>query len=203
VAEVLGLLRDEPVLAVVGDSGSGKSSLLQAGLAPAVRQGGLGGQGGWRIVYLRPGSQPGRSLVGALLLGEGAPDDLLAQWREQMSAAPEGGPARSYDDWLRVLGDVLRGECGPGRPLLLLFDQFEEMFTLCHDEAQRRALAAALAKAAKELGERFRLVLALYGHGNNVTEAAFSRDSQQLVSASADKTIRVWDGHITPALPPK
>jgi hypothetical protein len=139
VAEVLGLLRDEPVLAVVGDSGSGKSSLLQAGLAPAVRQGGLGGQGGWRIVYLRPGSQPGRSLLGARLLGEGAPDDLLAQWREQMSAASEGGPARSYDDWLRVLGEVLRGECGPGRPLLLLFDQFEEMFTLCHDEAQRRA----------------------------------------------------------------
>src|SRR5262249_61631033 len=78
--------------------------------------------------------------------------------------APEGGKAGaapSNDEWLRTLGAALRGECGPGRPLLLLLDQFEELFTLCEDEAQRRAAADALAGAVRDAAGHFRLVLGM------------------------------------------
>jgi|GEM_PF-3439715 len=145
VAELLQILRDEPVVAVVGDSGSGKSSLLQAGLAHAVRQQGLAGRTGWRIVSLRPGNQPARSLLASLLSGgEEAVTDLPA-------------PA----DWLRALTALLETTCSAGQPLLLLFDQFEEMFNLCQDVAQRRAVAEALAAVVQQSAGHFRLVLGM------------------------------------------
>src|SRR5262249_37608104 len=77
VEELAEILRTEPVVAVVGDSGSGKSSLLHAGLIPRVRQQGLAGLPNWRIVSLRPGSQPGTNLMASLLrLEEGCAIDL-------------------------------------------------------------------------------------------------------------------------------
>src|SRR6185369_6467738 len=128
--------------------GSGKSSLLHAGLAHTVRQQGLAGVKAWHLVSLRPGSQPARSLATALLAEAPLPPD---------EDAP-GPPA--YEHWRRTL-DALLADAGGGRPLLLLFDQFEELFTLCRDEAQRRAVAEALARAAVGGGDRFRLVLAM------------------------------------------
>ena len=92
VAELLQILRDEPVVAVVGDSGSGKSSLLQAGLAYAVRQQGLAGRTGWRIVSLRPGSQPARSLLASLLsVGDEPVTDLPApaDWLQALTGSSE------------------------------------------------------------------------------------------------------------------
>ena len=145
VAELLQILRDEPVVAVVGDSGSGKSSLLQAGLAHVVRQQGLVGRTDWRIVALRPGSQPARSLLASLLSGGDEPvTDLPA-------------PA----DWLQALTARLATACTAGGPLLLLFDQFEEMFNLCQDDAQRRAVAEALAAVVQQSAGHFRLVLGM------------------------------------------
>src|SRR5258705_2694040 len=54
-------------LAVVGTSGSGKSSLVRAGLLPALRGGMMAGAGsGWRIAILRPGNDPIGNLAAAL-----------------------------------------------------------------------------------------------------------------------------------------
>jgi WD40 repeat protein len=153
VAELLQLLRGEAVVAVVGDSGSGKSSLLQAGLAHSVRQTGLpAGPGrrraGWRLVSLRPGAEPAQALWRALLATE---DDGGA------AALPE--PA----DWAPALTALLEASCGPAHPLLLIFDQFEEAFTLGRDDAQRRAVAEALAQVAESRPDDFRLVLGVRG----------------------------------------
>src|SRR5262249_1627313 len=71
VTELVQILGQERLVAVVGDSGSGKSSLLQAGLAHRVRTQGLAGRTGWRIVSANPGTHPARSLMVGLLLGEG------------------------------------------------------------------------------------------------------------------------------------
>jgi WD40 repeat protein len=60
--EILGLLRDHSAVAVFGDSGSGKSSLLQAGVAHRVREDGLLDLPSWRIVSFQPGAQPLLSL---------------------------------------------------------------------------------------------------------------------------------------------
>ena len=143
IAELVNILQDEPVVAVVGDSGSGKSSLLHAGLTPCVRQQGLVERTGWRIVALTPGDQPARNLLAALRTG----DDV------SMTDRP------AHEDWTSALQTALDAACGAERPLLILFNQFEEIFTLCRNEAERSAVAEALAQAAKKHRDHFRLIL--------------------------------------------
>jgi WD40 repeat protein len=147
VAEGLLILEREPVVLLVGSAGSGKSSLLRAGLAHHVRTEGLAGRRDWRVALLRPGYSPLRSLQGVLT-----------------PLAPPGLPPAATGDRLADLRTLLARVCGPDRPLLLLCDQFEELFTLCPDEGEHVAVAQALA----ELADRqpadppyFRLVLAM------------------------------------------
>jgi WD40 repeat protein/DNA-binding SARP family transcriptional activator len=66
VAELVARLVGAPLLAVVGPSGSGKSSVLRAGLLPALAAGVLPGSNDWRQVLMRPGRDPVRELAGAL-----------------------------------------------------------------------------------------------------------------------------------------
>ncbi len=135
----------EAVVAVVGDSGSGKSSLLQAGLAHSVRSGGLAGRTGWRIVSVEPGTEPARSLMARLLPeGEGQPPDLT----------PPG-------HWLERLTAALQASFSETRPLLLIIDQFEELFTLCNEQPQREVVARALAQLAHTAPRHTRIVLGM------------------------------------------
>src|SRR6266852_3924497 len=58
-AELLRRLSENRFIAVVGSSGSGKSSLVRAGLLPALYRGHLAGAGSsWRIAVMRPGNAP-------------------------------------------------------------------------------------------------------------------------------------------------
>jgi serine/threonine protein kinase len=87
VQELLSKLSDgsdlERFVAVVGPSGSGKSSLVKAGLLPALRRGGLPGSDDWFIVDMTPGSQPWEELEAALLrIAVNPPDSLLTQLQE-------------------------------------------------------------------------------------------------------------------------
>ena len=66
VAELVARLVGAPLLGVVGPSGSGKSSVLQAGLLPAIAGGVLPGSEGWTQAVIRPGEHPLRELSGAL-----------------------------------------------------------------------------------------------------------------------------------------
>jgi WD40 repeat protein len=100
------LPRDRRFLAVIGPSGSGKSSLVFAGLIPSLRQSGLFGPGSWTVVSVRPGSAP-----------MAAPSTLLG------SEGPQSGPA---------FADLIAAP-PPGR-LLLIVDQFEELFTVSRDQ---------------------------------------------------------------------
>jgi WD40 repeat protein len=74
VAEMVERLRLHRFLAVIGPSGTGKSSLVLAGLIPALRSSGLFGSGDWRIVTVRPGAAPLDTLD--LALGRNAERDL-------------------------------------------------------------------------------------------------------------------------------
>ena len=74
VDELLGRLEETSFLAVVGLSGSGKSSLVLAGLVPALERGHLGVAGAiWQIVEMRPGSDPLGALAAALDKALGKP----------------------------------------------------------------------------------------------------------------------------------
>jgi WD40 repeat protein/transcriptional regulator with XRE-family HTH domain len=102
-------------LAVVGASGSGKSSLMRAGLAVALRQ------AGWHVRMFTPAASPMRML------------------EENLEAVRTNGTGRA----------------------LLLVDQFEEVFTLCHDEMERSAFLDRLIASAQDPAPKTTVVIAL------------------------------------------
>ncbi|MCQ8768128.1 hypothetical protein NQU37_26595, partial [Escherichia coli] len=67
-----------PFLAVLGPSGSGKSSVVLAGLLPALKQGKLPGREGGRYATIRPGARPLDALAAALATLRGANPDYIA-----------------------------------------------------------------------------------------------------------------------------
>jgi tRNA A-37 threonylcarbamoyl transferase component Bud32 len=118
VAELVARLVGTGFLDIVGPSGSGKSSVLRAGLLPALAGGVLPGSEGWRRLLLRPGEHPLEELGRVLV--SGAKDPVA----EALEALP---------------GDA---------PLLLVVDQLEELFIACRSDTERAAFADALARAA-------------------------------------------------------
>jgi WD40 repeat protein len=105
VEQLVQRLRIHPFVAVIGPSGSGKSSLVAAGLVPALRATRLLGGGTWVVRSLRPGEAPEQALADAL----GAAD----------LADPAGAAAR-----------LVAAEGGEAARLLVVVDQLEELFTL-------------------------------------------------------------------------
>lgn len=135
-------------LAVVGPSGSGKSSAVRAGLVPAILCGGLPGSEHWFVAQATPGARPLEEIEAALLrVAVNPPPSLLDQLR-----AEERGLARAVR---RCLPDDERVE------LLLLIDQFEELWTLVHDEAERSHVLRSLAAAVADPRARLRVVITL------------------------------------------
>ncbi|EPH45004.1 caspase family protein [Streptomyces aurantiacus] len=121
-------------LILVGPSGSGKTSLLNAGLLARLREGALPGSAGWPCLRLTPGKRPLQRL--AACLDADAPD-AAGLLREDPESAVR------FADRL----DVER----PGRRLVVLVDQLEELFTLCQDPGERTAFlraVTALSRAA-------------------------------------------------------
>ncbi len=104
------------LVALVGASGSGKSSVLRAGLVPALRKGAVDGSQEWLIASMVPGSRPFRELEAALLRSTLDAPDSLADLLDD----PEDGILRAC---LRLLPDET------GR-VVIVIDQFEELFTL-------------------------------------------------------------------------
>lgn len=133
-----------PLLALLGASGSGKSSVVFAGLVPALRR-----SGRWEEVDLRPGRQPFESLAAALvplLLPDLGPASVL----ERLQATPEVAKLIATLGLPAVLRQ-LTATLG-GRRLLIVVDQFEELFTLCGDAEARVAFIDALLDAAGAAG---------------------------------------------------
>jgi hypothetical protein len=145
------------LLVVSGASGAGKSSLLRAGVLPRIRQGGLAaapGAASWPYLVLTPTRAPLDEL--ALRVAVLAGTDASAV-RRGLAADPDGFalPARQAAlAWpLAPAGDpngavAERDQPPPQRRLLLVVDQFEELFTQCAEEGQRRAFITALHAAA-------------------------------------------------------
>ncbi|MFE0633730.1 helix-turn-helix domain-containing protein [Streptomyces sp. NPDC058876] len=145
VERVFGRIGTGPVV-LVAPSGAGKSSLLNAGLVPALRSGGfpMPGTDSWPVVGFTPTTHPLEELLGRAGTVLGADLGITAQeLRERPHALLEAvhrlsasRPAASPD---------LRPP--PLRPVLLV-DQFEELFTLCTDEDERRAFVRVLCALA-------------------------------------------------------
>ena len=152
-------------LAVVGASGSGKSSLVRAGLIPALRGGELLADGNlppegssqWPVHVITPTAYPLESLA-ASLTRDSESVTATATLMDDFARDP-----RSLHLYVRRLLNQKAGAQGsegaeeisppllrPSAPLrlLLIVDQFEELFTLCRDEVERRTFVDNLLTAA-------------------------------------------------------
>jgi WD40 repeat protein/uncharacterized caspase-like protein/energy-coupling factor transporter ATP-binding protein EcfA2 len=142
--QLLESLEKQPVLAVVGASGSGKSSLVQAGLMAKLRQGNyLPGSEQWSLGKMRPGDRPLEALAQALTTGTRHTVEQLEGFLHQ------GIEGFVYE---------LRSRSHP--VVLLIIDQFEELFTLSPDEDRRRFLDLILG-ALEFASDRFKVVMTL------------------------------------------
>jgi transcriptional regulator with XRE-family HTH domain len=145
------------LLVVSGVSGAGKSSLLRAGVLPRVRADGLAaapGAASWPCVVFTPTRAPLDELALRVALLAGAD---AAAVRRGLEADPAGCALTARQAALaRPRGPVGdsdglapdRDQPAPPQRLLLVVDQFEELFTQCADEGQRRAFITALHAAA-------------------------------------------------------
>ena len=133
------------LVALVGPSGSGKSSVVMAGLVPALRDGALAGSATWVIARMVPGRRPFDELEAVLA---GAAPAGLAGSLPELDAA-DGALVRAAE-----------GVLPPDTDLLLVIDQFEELFST-GDEAERRRFLRSLAAVASTPQHRVRVVLTL------------------------------------------
>ncbi len=155
-AKLVSRLRESNFLAVVGASGSGKSSMVRAGLLPALQRGELlidsvsppEGSARWLYHVITPTSRPLEALaVGLTRDAESVTatatlmDDLTRDPRSlhlfvRRRLGTQGNSRNSGNSG--VLSPTSGGD-RVGNHLLLVVDQFEELFTLCRDEAERKA----------------------------------------------------------------
>jgi len=140
-------LAETRFLAVVGPSGSGKSSVVRAGLVPAIRRGSLPGSERWRIVEMFPGAYPLEELeAGLMRVAVDPPTSLM----EQLEDGERG--------LIRALKRILPAD---ESELVLVIDQLEEVFTLVEDEQRRTSFLAVLERAVRDPHSRLRVVTTL------------------------------------------
>lgn len=142
-AELCQALSDSRLLVIVGPSGIGKSSVARAGLIPAVRSGRLPGSEKWLITDMLPGSHPFLELQRAL---QRVAIDLPVGLTEALAA--------QEPDALHDVSTMLPG----GADLLILVDQFEELFTMV-PEPERAAFLDLLERSIRDGSVRFVLTL--------------------------------------------
>ncbi|HKJ54350.1 MAG TPA: BTAD domain-containing putative transcriptional regulator, partial [Nitriliruptoraceae bacterium] len=137
------------IVAVVGASGVGKSSLVRAGLLPALAQGAIPDSDTWLTMVMAPGAQPVKTLVSELV-ALGTPvgkTDLADQFTADADA-------------LHVAAGQLLAAEPPSARALLVIDQFEELFTLGSTDQARR-FVRLLEAATSRLDRRVSVVVTL------------------------------------------
>jgi WD40 repeat protein len=181
-------LRGSRFLAVIGPSGSGKSSLVRAGLVPALRRGNLPGSETWPLCVFRPGHRPLESLAVALIQLVGPINDPTALSRliDALSADQRQ---------LHLTTRLALTDAPADRTIALVVDQFEEIFTLCRDEGQRGPFIDNLLYASAIEGGRAVVVLTMradfYGKCAAYPDlAARITDHQMLVSPMVEEELR-------------
>jgi energy-coupling factor transporter ATP-binding protein EcfA2 len=144
-------VQQQSLVAVIGPSGSGKSSVVLAGLIPQLRS-----EQKWRIVTFRPGDRPFRNLAAKLvplLETRMSETDQLLEINKLATGLQQGDLALR-DVVTRIL------EKNSGDRFLLVVDQFEELYTLCRDARERLLFLDSLLEAVNHT-PNFTLVLTL------------------------------------------
>ncbi len=140
VAAIVGVLAKQNFLAVLGASGSGKSSVVRAGVAPALKRGELPGSRDWPVLIIKPRHNPqedlARALEGEVNLARGRlVRDPTKQHETQREIEEKllSTETALYDFTLEIAEDK-----EDDYHILLIVDQFEEIFTQCPFEQRQR-----------------------------------------------------------------
>ncbi len=146
VGELVDRLDERNFLAVLGASGSGKSSLVKAGVLPAfLKQQRERGDEGWRFCVFRPGAEPMKSLA------RGVTDESVTTSLLEVEKTLQPG--------VEGLKELVRKNFGSG--LILVVDQFEEVFTLCSDAGERQRFLSCLLDPLADGELRLKVILTL------------------------------------------
>jgi DNA-binding SARP family transcriptional activator/WD40 repeat protein len=146
VEELVEALTSSRLVAVVGPSGSGKSSAVRAGLLPVLRQGAIPPSENWLITDMFPGAHPFEALEVALLrIATSRPSDLY-----ETLTADAGGLERALQQLLP----------SHASEMVLVVDQFEELFSLVSSASNRQLFLDTLLAATDE-SSRARILLTL------------------------------------------
>lgn len=147
-----GMLQEQSLVSLIGASGSGKSSVIAAGLLPILRQ---RPDETWRIATFRPGVNPFNALAQALFTLKASDRTALDQELTIVQLAErlqqENGALSSELE--KIVG------ADTNCKVLLIADQFEELYTLCQHAQDREVFLAQLLKATQQ--PNFKLLLAL------------------------------------------
>ena len=216
--DILRSLRRSRLLAVVGASGSGKSSLVRAGLLPHLH-GGFFEQAGshWRVALLRPGGDPIEALAHALVeqsVLATKPDEA-----EEIQRHTQLMAAQLRRSGLGLVEAVRLARLAPAENVLVVIDQFEELFRFGHTAGAAYAGddAAAFVKLILEATRQDKLPIyaCLTMRSDFIGECARFRDLPEAVAAglyliprmtraqrraAIEQPVRVGGGHITPRL---
>ncbi len=136
-------LKGTRFLAVLGPSGSGKSSLVRAGLIPAIRKGQLSDSAAWPIQVFTPTAHPLTQLAANLLrlYPQGTMNEVLNRMLADERTL--------HLDVARAMADRKSDERA-----VFVIDQFEEFFTLCPNDTERAKFSASLQQASLPQTER-------------------------------------------------
>ncbi len=150
--------RPTRLLPVLGPSGSGKSSLVRAGLIAELARRPLPGMRRARVAVMAPGAHPVEALA-AVLARIATNDRTPVAKTTEFEAALKQRNDDGECDGLRRIADALPDIAGS--PLIVLVDQFEEIYSLCQDKSKRALFIDNLLLAARDAGGHLSVVITL------------------------------------------
>ena len=140
--QLVDAVRRRPLAAVVGSSGSGKSSVVFAGLIPYLLH-----EGSWLTAAFRPGKEPFHSLAAALLPLLEPQMNRIDRLRESNKLAKQ---LQQGEISLQNVLELIMQEL-VGTRLLLVADQFEELYTFCRNQELREDFLDELLTAVRTM----------------------------------------------------